>query len=205
MSPFFNFLPAHHIAARARSVPGIMLILMLAASTLISTAFGSAQAALVQPEVTAKVLTSMPNLVFIEGDGFTPGGRVQIVVVDQWGNALHEPVWTMSSSGAPFGDSDTYIGVTGYPISGSIVLVLQLEGTATYGPNGSQDPASGYQANGLLDAGNVIVRVYDETANTWSAIAVSNPDSALASSPGQDDHSAGTRTCTDVLLCQEYS
>lgn len=176
MSPFFNLLPAHHIAARARSVPGIMLILMLAASTLISTAFGSAQAALVQPEVTAKVLTSMPNLVFIEGDGFTPGGRVQIVVVDQWGNALHEPVWTMSSSGAPFGDSDTYIGVTGYPISGSIVLVLQLEGTATYGPNGSQDPANGYHAG---DASSIKIRAFDEHANTWSDFAEVIPEGSL--------------------------
>lgn len=176
-----------------------MLILILSAFTLIPPESGSAQLIEQAPTATGVAFLRSSGTLIVRGEGFTPGGRVQVTILDHQENSLHAPIWTSTAIGG------FIVSQPGFDAPGTFVLVLQLEGSATYGPNGSQDPASGYQANGLLDAGNVIVRVYDETANTWSAIAVSNPDSALASSPGQDDHSAGTRTCTDVLLCQEYS
>lgn len=101
---------------------------------------------------------------------------MEIVIVDQCGNALHEPVWTMASAGGPFGATNPHDGVRNYGNPGSINVMIELELTTIYGSNGSQDPANGYDhgtnAGVLIGASNLTVRAFDEQANTWSNLLV---------------------------------
>ncbi len=207
MFPSFTPLPADHFSRSNRTLFQLTLVLILSAFILSALGAGSTRAADTQPTVSAKVFDASANLISIQGDGFTPGGRVQVFITDLTGTTLHEPVWTVAAPGAPFGDYGNYSGVSGYGDPGTINLVLNLGDQATYGPNGSQDPARGYDAGtdlGTLQfASSTQVRAFDEYASTWTSFAVvtTEPDSTLELRRGYPIRYDVPQRCMSFILC----
>ncbi len=166
--------PADRISCHARALLGLLFVLFLSASALVAPGTRAADLAVTPPELTAITLGST-GLIHVSGDGFTPGGRVQIVIVDSWGNALHEPFWTTAAIGGPFGADGLYVSSGSIEAPGTVNLVVKLDATAIYGPHGSQDPANGYHAGvdvgTLQDASAIHVRALDTQSNLWSGLA----------------------------------
>lgn len=205
MFPTFNPLPADHFSRSNRTLLTLTLILILAGFAIDWLGAGTARAALAQPTVTGSLIEGTDALIKIQGDGFTPGRRVQLVVTDITGATLHEPVWTVAARGAPFGDDGIYSGVTGYGVAGAVYVVLDLSDTAIYGPNGSQDPANGYDPGtdlALLKlTSSIQVRALDEQTSTWSSFAVVDTGSTLGYHPGSSHPYAPPWSCVALIPC----
>ena len=91
---------------------------------------------------TAAIQT--PGMITVTGEGFTPGGEVDVVVYHQWGVTPDEIRSTTASR-------------------------------ASYGPNGSHDPAIGFTRGGLLSeaferpcGATATVRAFDRETAAWS-------------------------------------
>jgi hypothetical protein len=140
----------------------------------ISSRAGHVGAASIGPTLTsAHQLTVVPGRVAVTGNGFTPGGRVYIALYDTWGTMLHETRWATASP-VQFGINGSVDPALGYRSGGSVfetfddlcgdsVMIRAFDGQmtvwsnvlsvdaigarfATFGPNGSMDPARGYRA-----------------------------------------------------------
>lgn len=198
--PFSQTRLTHHL--QAFLVP--LMALLLATSALGFTAGTPAQAASA-PWVVGRVFQSTSGIVLISGDGFTPGGRVELVIVDQWGNALHEPVWTMATGEGSFGGYDIWNGGRNYGQPGTISVAVDLDMAAVYGPNGSQDPANGYQAGidagDLLDANEPRIRALDEYTQTWSTFAVVHTGPTLERQRGNPVAHDAPQRCMPIVQC----
>ena len=97
------------------------------------------------PILTGAAATAQaPGTVTVIGEGFTPGGAVDVVVYDRWGAAPDE-------------------------------IRSATASRASYGPNGSQDPAIGFRRGGILRealrhpcGATAMVRAFDREAAAWS-------------------------------------
>jgi hypothetical protein len=149
----------------------ILLLLVLAplAPSLASAQPASGSALFVR----ATYLPTFSGLVVIHGDGFTPGGLVQIALTDHEGTQVFHEVWTVATT-AVYGPNGSTDPAQGYVAAGSVTELVTLDGGAAYGPNGSQDPAQGYWAVddpvnlGSICADDVAVQAYDAGTLTLS-------------------------------------
>lgn len=173
----------------ARVPFGQALLLVLSFLTLVTsvTFFAAAPAQATALPTGFAVFEPDGDLV-IRGQGFTAGGRVQIVIVDQQGNTEHESVWISADDNATN--------------PGTLFLTMHISGTTVYGPNGSQDPANGYSAGldmpGLIDADSILVRAFDERTNTFTSLAVMGAGSAVEARTSAADLPP---TCDSFVLC----
>jgi hypothetical protein len=113
-----------------------------------------------------------PGTIMVDGQGFTPGGRVYIALYDRWGVALHETRWVTATS-VLYGSDGSQDPARGFTAGGTVrerftglcgtelmaraydaatqTWSAELDvnatnaGSAVYGPDGSQDPARGYR------------------------------------------------------------
>jgi hypothetical protein len=134
----------------------------------------------------------------LHGDGFTPGGLVQVTAGFCEDSGAERSFWVVASRGE-YGPSSPSDPSRGYLAAGTINEVLNLQRTGSWGSNGSQDPANGYvpalefqsdvvygpngsqdPAQGYFDSGhqlditghgcsdNLSVRAYDVSTAAWS-------------------------------------
>ena len=134
----------------------------------------------------------------LHGDGFTPGGLVEVTAGFCNDSRAERSFWVVASNGeyGPDGSADPS---RGYLPAGTVnevlklhqdgfwgangsqdpangyVPALELQPGDVYGPNGSQDPAQGYADSGhqidILGLGcsqNLSVRAYDASTAAWS-------------------------------------
>ena len=114
-----------------------------------------------------------PGSVQVTGEDFTPGGRVYVVLYDQWGQQLHENRWVTSTAALYRIDGTGY----GYIQGGTIDVTFGLSETV-YGTDDSQGPANGYVAGtaaGSLCGATLMVRAYDEQTSVWSSVLDADP------------------------------
>ena len=147
----------------------VVLLALLAAASLSGRAAPSATGPAIL--LTASHAAS-PGSVVITGAGFTPGGRVDLVLSDRWGVNRYEARWTTASPTVDGVDgsqdpargffpggtvSERFDGLCGATLmarafdgatqtwSAAMDVEMSNAGTAVYGPDGSQDPALGYR------------------------------------------------------------
>lgn len=124
------------------------------------------------------VSTAQPlGSVRVTGDGFSPGGRVYVVLYDQWGQQLHENRWVTASATIDRIDGTGYGSVQG----GMIDETLGSSGTIA-GPHGNQDPVNQYIAGNPknevalnLCGTAVMVRAYDAQTEAWTSMLDVDP------------------------------
>jgi hypothetical protein len=115
--------------------------------------------------------------VLVTGDGFSPGGRVYVVLYDQWGQQLHENRWVTASASVDRIDGTGYGSLQGGTINetfGSLGAIA--------GPHGNQDSANRYVAGNPKHevADNfcgtaIMVRAYDAQTELWSNVLDIDP------------------------------
>jgi hypothetical protein len=113
--------------------------------------------------------------IVVHGSGFTPGGLVYIDVSARADTDLHTGAWVVASHEAwvPYQPDEPFYGNT-YVSAGNITVALDVYADTVYGPNGSQDPALGYQPGvgaawqAAVCAGGMDVQAFDVTAGAWS-------------------------------------
>jgi hypothetical protein len=128
----------------------VVLIVILSALLVPGVHADSSVVADIAPKAQALTLNagtidSVTNSFTVTGTGFTPGGRVTIVLHDQWGILRYAYHTTVASE-------------------------------ATYGANGSLDPANGYSAGGLINdvfdfqcGSELLVQARDNLTGSWSS------------------------------------
>jgi hypothetical protein len=122
------------------------------------------------PVATAQVTVSAPvlsvatpiilpsTLISVQGDGFTPGGRVSIFIYDRWGETLHPHVWAIAGHGQG-GVSGSHDPSLGYIPAGRLDVVID------HAPPGEDE------ATGDISCGrDLMVRAYDQQADAWSNV-----------------------------------
>lgn len=135
-----------HPATRRRhsSVWSILTSVLLLAMSTVSFSQAHSQPALSNSlSLEAAVVAPRLDLIALHGEGFTPGGLVQITIASDARSGLDRQLWTVASLGefGPHGSADPSMG---YIPAGTINESVQVHTDVFYGPNGSQDPASGY-------------------------------------------------------------
>ena len=153
----------------------IICFLFLIPLNPILTPGAGAQPVSVGP-VLRSALTIQPSfgLVAVQGEGFTPGGLVTIVLYDRWGQDAFVPVRTVASLGQ-YGANGSADPAQGYVAAGTIDRTVDFLPDASYGPNGSADPAQGYVPGATaeivasLQCGQLLmVRAHDARSNAWT-------------------------------------
>jgi hypothetical protein len=151
-----------------------VLILTLLSIALVGTRASPASGAAAGPVLsTASARIFAPDVVTVRGQAFTPGGEVYVALYDKWGTSLHETRW-ISASADQYGANGSADPATGFHRGGSLtetfaglcgasVMVRAFDQqtaawsnwldiapiastVATFGPNGSADPAMGFRA-----------------------------------------------------------
>jgi hypothetical protein len=122
----------------------LMVLLFLAAVSFAVPSAGSAQEHAALPVLTSVAAESVPGLVQVRGQQFTPGGTVFIAIQDPWGERSYETRWTTASETTfdMLGHDDPDLGFR----PGGVV-------------NESFDQLCGQQ---------LMVRAYDQATDTWS-------------------------------------
>jgi hypothetical protein len=158
------------IRPRSRAATMLAVTVMLLLTLLPSPA--SAQIGVTTPLLLNATIS--PGLAVVNGDGFTPGGLVNIVFTDGNGTFQDQNFWTVAST-IDYGFYANYDPAHVYVPAGSVSLAIPLDGSPVYGPNGSQDPAQGYLAGDKSFAfavcgQDIDVRVlaYDAETTAWS-------------------------------------
>jgi hypothetical protein len=134
----------------------------------------------------------------LHGDGFTPGGLVQVTASFCQDASAERSFWVVASNGE-YGPASPADPSRGYLAAGTVNEVLKLHQDGFWGANGSQDPANGYvpalelqpedvygpngsqdPAQGYVDSGHQIdilelgcsqdlsVRAFDASTAAWS-------------------------------------
>lgn len=138
------------------------------------------------------------DFLVLHGDGFTPGGLVEVTAGFCEDSRAERTFWVVASNGE-YGPSSPADPSRGYLAAGTVNEVLKLHQDGFWGANGSQDPANGYipalefqpetvygpngsqdPAQGYADSGhqldilglgcsrNLSVRAFDASTAAWS-------------------------------------
>jgi hypothetical protein len=152
---------------RFHALPLSLLLLVLC--------FGSAPVAtaapviVTGPELNTVVLSSgLPGDIMVSGHGFTPGGRVYIALYDQWGMVLHQTRWVTASSRSFQPPQDLAPGESfSFDTGGNIAEPFAMEWAAL---ESAGLPGHITTMDGVDCAAAVMVRAYDRSSATWSAM-----------------------------------
>jgi hypothetical protein len=127
------------------------------------------------PVLHGMVPSTSPTFLAISGEGFSPGGPVQIVIAGPAGTDAHHETWTFASTHDSWGPFGAGAANLEFIPAGRVRAMILLDVVPQYGPNGSQDPAQGYvPADGLavlrlaLCSQGVDVQALDARTHTWS-------------------------------------
>ncbi len=118
--------------------------LILALVPMSPAAVGAQSAVSPNLSLQASMLAPQLDLVAVHGEGFTPGGLVQLSIVSSTGVERH--LWTVASP-MVYGPNGSIDPMWGSSWPGTIDETFSLNPIVIYGPNGSQDPAQGYVDN----------------------------------------------------------
>jgi hypothetical protein len=128
-----------------------------------------------EPLLRGMVHSSSPSLLAISGEGFSSGGPVLIAITGSAGTDARFETWTFASSHDSWGPFGAGAANLEFIPAGRVRDLIPLEVEPTYGPNGSQDPALGYEpADGLaalrlaLCSQGLDVQAFDARSRTWS-------------------------------------
>ncbi len=157
--------------------PVILCCLLL--GSLFFTSPTAAQDTIPSPALSRVTMASPFGTATISGEGFTPGGLVRLVVLDLVGVGPTIDVWLVSTTGAvditvpyltraTFGPNGSQDPAQGY-VPGT--LPSELPVMEVFGPHGSQDPAQGYASSTMLWEGacpNLLVNGWDARTDTWT-------------------------------------
>ena len=91
----------------------------------------------------AAVVAPRLDHIAVHGEGFTPGGLVELTLSGDPGTGLDRQMWAVASTES-FGPHSSADPAQGYIPGGTIDEVIAAAPEDVYGPNGSQDPAQGY-------------------------------------------------------------
>ncbi len=96
--------------------------------------------------LSARIVSPQTGLFTIHGEGFSPGGSVYVSVV---GNGNDSTGASQSfwtvATSAVYGPNGSQDPANGYVAAGVIDEQISVTGETVFGPNGSQDPANGYR------------------------------------------------------------
>ena len=144
----------------------VLLVVLCLGSTQIASA---APAVITAPVLNTVVLSSgLPGDIMVSGHGFTPGGRVYIALYDQWGMVLHETRWVTASTHNFQPPQDLAPGAGfSFDTSGNIAEAFPLDWAVE-----ASAPVLGHGTTmaGVDCAAAVMVRAYDRSTATWSAM-----------------------------------
>jgi hypothetical protein len=119
------------------------------------------------PSIAMGAASQTRGAVLITGGNFTPGGKVYLALTDQEGRRLVETRWVTASLPTYHAVSEVVDHTGGGTISerfGTSVAPIS-------GPNGIQDPATGYEAVTAADSlcgVTTRVQAYDQGTAAWS-------------------------------------
>jgi hypothetical protein len=153
-----------------RFQPLLFSLVLVVTLGLGSTPFAtSAQVVSPGPALNDVVASSgLPGDIMVSGYGFTPGGRVYIALYDQWGMVLHETRWVTASTRSFEPPQELARGESfSFDTGGNIAeaFTLDWEALETAGLPGHVTTMDGVDC-----AAAVMVRAYDRSAATWSAM-----------------------------------
>jgi hypothetical protein len=161
-----------HLISRPRVIICLLFLMSLLPSAFIPGA--SAQGA-GSPVLSITSAVARPStLLTVQGDGFSPGGLVHLVITDPVLATIRTDRWIVAST-PQYGTNGSQDPVQGYVPAGSVIEVIDLFPAAMYGTNGSQDPARGYVSgseSAALGAGcgeDLVIWAYDLSTKTWSS------------------------------------
>lgn len=167
-----------HVMSYLLRTPVILCCLMLGTLYYVP-ASATAQVTTPSPALSRVTMVSPFGTATVSGEGFTPGGLVRLVIHDLSGIGPDVDVWLVSTAGAiditfPYLTNATY-GPNGSqdPAQGYVPATFadRLLVTEVFGPNGSQDPAQGYASSSMSWRGacpNLLVNGWDSRTDTWS-------------------------------------
>lgn len=138
------------------------------------------------PVLTVILATEAPsNQLLVSGEGFTPGGLAYFELRDTRDGRVHHHFWAAIAS--------TWIAANGSIdpsvhnlAPGVVSFMIPIVASTTYGPNGSQDPANGFDGDAtsytppaatedgvtitrhLACEGHLVARAYDRSAEMWT-------------------------------------
>lgn len=130
------------VRRRLANVVAILASVMLLALSAVSSSQAHTQPALFPAfSLRAAIVESPADLIAVQGGGFTPGGLVQITVHGNAHAGADRNQWAVATS------------------AGTIDEVISMAPDVTWGPDGSRDPARGYDdpSQGSGDDGHVSV------------------------------------------------
>lgn len=127
------------------------------------------------PVLHGMVHSSLPHLLAISGDGFSPGGPVLIVITGRAGTNARYETWTFASSYDSWGPFGAGAANLEFIPAGRVRGLIPLDVETVYGPNGSQDPALGYAPAANFAALRLALcrqgldaQAFDANTRTWS-------------------------------------
>ncbi len=203
MPPNAHAYPMLPVIRRTRLLVGLTLVLLLSALIPGATGPQTANASVATPTLQ-RVATILPGgLVSIHGEGFSPGGMVQIVFVIQGDEASASSSHWVIANAAAYGPHGTQDPARGYVPAGSFTTIVDLDAPAIHGPNGSQDPAQGYRpatgGGNILNAEDLRVRAFDHQTGYWSNLVA--VDATLMEFPVRSIIRTLPRSCVVFIPC----
>jgi hypothetical protein len=131
----------HHLYAQILTI--LAAVLLLALSTVSFSQAHSQPTLSNSPSLQAALVAPLLDTVAVHGQGFTPGGLVQITIAGEDRSGLDRQVWTVASKEV-FGPHSSMDPMSGYIAAGMIDTSIAVEPDVVWGPHGSQDPARGF-------------------------------------------------------------
>jgi hypothetical protein len=130
------------------------------------------------------------DLIAVRGQGFTPGGLVQITIVGEDGSGLDRQLWTTASTADLTPSAiDPMWGITP---AGTVHESISMDPAIVWGPHGSQDPARGFddpsqgsstRANVPLCFQEFMVQAFDLQSGAQSSLVDVHATCAVTNEP----------------------
>ena len=119
--------------------------------------------------IAANLDAAQLGMVTVEGEGFTPGGAVRLVMHELWDAGPSVDHWVVTTGGE-LDESLAYLtaGLHG-PTRAEATLLTPI--TIHYMPPSDIDPALGYASSNVVWAGgcpDLVVQAWDAETDTWS-------------------------------------